>query len=139
MSGSDEPRADFRGDRMPTAEGHGNARGRARQAWDAYARTVNRVADPVVRPLAQEHAASTVTDLVGFWLLWQLEGGFEGLLNLGLSRASIYRRVSAFRKSFGVHPDDYEFPGVTVDVAAYLRGLERPEAPNTPKSQSRDK
>ena len=57
-----QPKSDFRGDRMPSAEGHGNARSRARKAWDAYARTVNRVAEPVVRPIAQEHAASTVTE-----------------------------------------------------------------------------
>lgn len=139
MSGGDESRSDFRGDRMPTAEGHGNARGRARQAWDAYSRTVHRVAEPMVRPVAREYAASTVTDLVGFWLLWQLEGGFEGLQNLGLSRASIYRRVSAFRKSFGAHPDDFAFPGVTVDVEAYLRGIDRTAVEDTPKSQSRDK
>ncbi|MFM9919149.1 hypothetical protein [Lacisediminihabitans sp. H27-G8] len=63
-------------------------------------------------------------DLFGFWLLWRLVGGFEGLQqNLGMSRSSVYRRISQFRASFGEHPDVYEFPGVTVDVEAFLRGM----------------
>ena len=34
---------------------------------------------------------------MGFWLVWHLEGGFEGLRGLGMSRASIYRRIKLFR------------------------------------------
>jgi len=51
-------------------------------------------------------------------------GGFEGLQkNLGMSRSSIYRRVSQFRAAFGEHPDVFEFPGVTVDVEGFLRDM----------------
>ena len=42
----------------------------------------------------------------GFWLLWHVEGGFEGLQRIGMSRSSIYRRISAFRKLMEVHPDE---------------------------------
>lgn len=111
---------DFRAQRMPSPEGNGNAAGRWRQAWDAYSRTVNRVAMPVVEPLAVKYAGRVVEDLVGFWLLWHLEGGFDGLLKLGMSRSAIYRRIASFRKHFKAHPDDFAFPGVSIDVEAYL-------------------
>ena len=110
---------------MPSPEGNGNAAGRWRQAWDAYSRTVNRVAGaalmPVIEPVALQIAGRMVEDLVGFWLLWHLEGGFEGLQKLGMSRSALYRRIASFRRHFGAHPDDYAFPGVTIDLAAYLR------------------
>ena len=66
---------DFRSDPMPSAEG----KGRARQAWDAYSRTTNKilrpVIDPVLGPSIKSYSANTVADLLGFWLLWQLHGG----------------------------------------------------------------
>ena len=115
---------DFRAQRSPTPEGTGNAAGRWRQAWDAYSRAVNRVAGPALRPVvdpvALVIAGRIVEDLVGFWLLWHLEGGFEGLQKLGMSRSAVYRRIASFRKHFHAHPDDYVFPGVTLDVEAYL-------------------
>jgi hypothetical protein len=103
---------------MESAEG----RGLARRAWDAYAGTVRKVAGPAVEPLARKLAVPVATDLTGFWLLWHLEGGFEGLRRLGMSRASIYRRVRLFRAAMGVHPDEYRMPGLTWDVEAYQSG-----------------
>ncbi len=121
--------ADFRSQRMPSPEGQGNAAGRWRQAWDAYARTVNRVAGPalipLVEPVAAKSAGRIVEDLVGFWLLWHLEGGFEGLQRLGMSRSG--RRIASFRKHFGAHPDEFSFPGVTINLPAYL-AAQRPRA-----------
>lgn len=120
---------DFRSERMPSPEGHGNAAGRWRQAWDAYSRTVNR-AVPGVRTQAANLASRLVEDQIGFWLMWQLEGGYEGLQRMGMSRSAIYRRVTAFRRRWGVHPDDFSLPGVTIDVEAYLRGRDSlPAAP----------
>lgn len=113
---------DFRSQRMPTPEGHGNAAGRWRQAWEAYSRTLNRAMPPAAKTQAANLASRLVEDQIGFWLMWQLEGGFEGLQRLGMSRSAIYRRVNAFRKRWGVHPDDFALPGVTIDVEAYLRG-----------------
>ena len=37
-----------------------------------------------------------------------------------MSRSAIYRRIKLFRSLTGFHPDEYEMPGVTIDVATYL-------------------
>lgn len=113
---------DFRSDRMPSPEGMGQAQSRFRRAWDAYARTVDQVARPAAGKAAMWWAGKLIEDLVGFWLLWQLEGGFEGLQEMGMSRSAIYRRIQAFRKHFGEHPDTFQMPGVTIDLDEYLRG-----------------
>src|SRR5687767_10576178 len=84
--------ADFRHEPMETREG----RGLARRAWDGYARNARKVSDPLLAPLARRVSAAVVTDLVGFWLTWHLEGGFEGLERLGMHRATIFRKVSRF-------------------------------------------
>ena len=109
---------DFRSSRMESPEG----RGLARKAWESYAAAVDKVAAPAVRPLARKFAASSIVDLVGFWAVWHLEGGFEGLQALGMSRASIYRRIKLFRIAFGAHPDEFEMPGITLDVVAFQKG-----------------
>jgi len=110
-----EPVADFRSDRMPSQEG----KGIARRAWDAYAAQVERIAGPAIQPLARKVAVPVMLDLLGFWLAWHLEGGFEGLQEMGMSRASIYRRVSLFRRTLGLHPDEYMPAGIKLDIAAY--------------------
>jgi len=108
---------DFRSERMESPEG----RGIARRAWDAYSKTVTRVAGPPAQPLIRRVAAPMGVDLIGFWLTWHLEGGFEGMRALGMSRASIYRRIGRFRRVTGMHPDEFELPGVTLDLEAYLK------------------
>ena len=107
---------DFRSDRMESPEG----KGIARRAWDAYAGAMRR--SPRVQAVSRKLAAPVAVDLAGFWLLWHLEGGFEGLRTLGMSRASIYRRVKLFRATLGVHPDEYEMPGVSLDLEAFHKG-----------------
>lgn len=109
---------DFRSERMETPEG----RGVARRAWDAYAGAVGKVATPVLRPLVNKYAAGSIVDLIGFWAVWHLEGGFEGLQRMGMSRASIYRRIKLFRIAFGAHPDEFEMPGIKLDLAAFREG-----------------
>jgi hypothetical protein len=104
---------------MPSAEGLGSAKGALKRAWDGYSRAVS--SSPLVRSVAEKIAAPVTLDLLGFWLAWHLEGGFEGLQRIGMSRASIYRRVNLFRKTMGVHPDEFSFPGVTLDLDTYLR------------------
>jgi hypothetical protein len=106
---------DYRSDRMESPEG----KGIARRAWDAYASTVKKVSRPAVEPLARKAAVPVTMDLMGFWLGWHLEGGFEGLRELGMSRSSIYRRIKAFRNVYKVHPDEFELAGVSFDLAAY--------------------
>lgn len=109
---------DFRSDRMESPEG----RGIARRAWEGYAGAVGKVATPVLKPLVRKYAAGSIVDLIGFWAMWHLEGGFEGLQRLGMSRASIYRRVKLFRIAFGEHPDEFVMPGVKVDLGDYRSG-----------------
>ena len=102
---------DFRSDPMESPEG----RGIARRAWDAYASRAKRVLTPAVRPVG----VGIAVDLIGFWIVWHLHGGFEGLEQLGMSRATIYRKIKAFRSAYGVHPDEYVMPGVTLDRESY--------------------
>jgi len=110
---------DFRSDRMESPEG----RGIARRAWEGYVGAVTKVTTPALRPVVRKYAAGSVVDLVGFWVVWHLEGGFEGLRRMGMSRASIYRKVKLFRVAFGAHPDEFEMPGVALDVAAFREGF----------------
>lgn len=106
---------DFRSDRMASPEG----RGIARRAWEAYAEKARKVSVPGVDPVARRLAAPIAVDLMGFWMMWHLYGGFEGLRGIGMSRAAIYRRIKLFRSSYGLHPDEFELPGVTLDVGAF--------------------
>jgi len=108
---------DFRSERMESPEG----KGLARQAWDEYRAAVGRgLKNPVVAPITNRIVADMTADLMGFWLIWQLEGGFEGVQRAGMSRTTIYRRIRRFRMATGKHPDEFHLPGVTIDVKAYL-------------------
>lgn len=110
---------DFRSDPSDSPEG----KGRARRAWDAYANAVNTVAKPVLFPVLEPALKSYVTkasaDLVGFWVVWHLHGGFEGLVAWGMHPTTVWRKVKKFRQAFGEHPDAFEFPGIELDRAAY--------------------
>jgi hypothetical protein len=103
-------------------------RGLARRAWESYVGVVGKVTTPALRPLVNMYAAGSIVDLVGFWAVWHLEGGFEGLRAMGMSRASIYRRVKLFRIAFGAHPDEFVMPGITLDIAAHREGWEKIKA-----------
>ncbi|MCW2501714.1 MAG: hypothetical protein JWN87_3390 [Frankiales bacterium] len=143
MAVKDQNGVDYRSERMPSAEGRGEAKSAFKRAWDGYSRAVTSVGEPLIRPVAEKLAAPVTLDLLGFWLAWHLEGGFEGLQRIGMSRASIYRRVSLFRKTMGVHPDEFRFPGVELDLDAYLRNEGPTIAPRAThpkmKSQTTDK
>jgi hypothetical protein len=125
---------DFRSERMESPEG----RGIARRAWDTYAGAVNKVTIPVLTPFVRMYAAGSITDLIGFWAVWHLEGGFEGLQAMGMSRASIYRRIKLFRIAFGAHPDEFEMPGIKLDLKDFREGWAaiKKEKAKTAKSQS---
>lgn len=103
---------DLRSDRMPSAEGYGLAR----KAWDKYANAVNKATAPIVEPLVKNYGVSVISDNVGFWLLWHMYGGFDGLVELGMPRTTIFRRVKNFRRVFQAHPDEFRFDGVTVET-----------------------
>src|SRR3954452_14928830 len=106
-------------------------KGIARRAWDAYASAVNKVARPYVEPFSRKAAVPVMMDLAGFWLLWHVEGGFEGLQRIGMSRSSMYRRISLFCQLMGVPPDEYEMPGVHLDITKFQT---TPAAPTEPVS-----
>jgi hypothetical protein len=101
-------------------------KGIARRAWYSYTGAVNKVATPALKPVlgpfVRMYAAGSIVDLVGFWAVWHLEGGFEGLQRMGMSRASIYRRIKLFRIAFGAHPDEFEMPGIELDLVAFREG-----------------
>lgn len=116
---------DYRSDRSPSPEGQGKAKAAVGKAWKAYANAVNKAAEPVVEPLSKSIGKFVGVDvlgpdLIGFWVLWQLEGGFDGLLRLGMSRSSIYRRVSMFRRLTGQHPDEFRLAGVEFHRKEYI-------------------
>jgi hypothetical protein len=107
---------DFRSERSESPEG----KGRARRAWDAYAKTVNMVVTgPLFEPSIRRVAHSMTVDLLGFWMAWHIYGGFEGLVEYGMHPSTVWRKVRRFRSVFGVHPDEFVLPGVTIDPAAY--------------------
>jgi hypothetical protein len=127
---------DFRSQRMESAEG----RGIARRAWAKWERLVldaplvRKVADPIVMPFASRYGAATAVDLLGFWLVWQLEGGFAGMERLGMGRTTIFRKIKRFRQLTGKHPDEFELVGVSLDVDSYwatvqahMKDRERPK------------
>lgn len=100
---------------MPSAEG----KGIARRAWDGYQAGIRLAIEPGVRVLFGSYSVSKIAELIGFCVLWQLEGGFEGLEKLGMSRASIFRKVALCRRYLKMHPDEFVLPGLTVDFDAY--------------------
>ena len=101
---------------METPEGQGVAR----RAWEAtWAVQGGDSGAPAVgvAVCGGEHRRP-----VRLWVVWHLEGGFEGMQRMGMSRASIYRRIKLFRIAFGAHPDEFEMPGITLDLVAFREG-----------------
>ncbi len=106
---------DYRSARMETVEG----KGLAKRAWEKYATTVSKALSPPLQPVTKRFGAHMTEELLGFWLIWHLEGGFEGLQRLGMSRTTIFRRIKRFRQITGWHPDEFELGGVSIDLAKY--------------------
>jgi hypothetical protein len=102
------------------ADGRGYA---AYEFSSALEKLALRAVGPIEGPI-RRLALSTVQDLIGFWALWHLEGGFVGLERVGMARASIYRKIKLFKDSFGEHPDVYRFPGLEADPEKYLEAFE---------------
>lgn len=109
---------------MDSPEGEG----RAKRAWNVYVKTVDRHTPPIVRRGAEELvkpiARQAVEDAIGFWVIWHLYGGFEGLEEFGLHKSTIWRKIARFRNMTGEHPDVFRMPGVTIDPAAYWASAE---------------
>lgn len=107
--------------------------GKARKAWDAYARAVNKTITPALapflKPATDPVGRQIVEDLVGFWVMWHLYGGFEGLEQFGMHKSTIWRKVARFRQVTGEHPDLFEMPGVTINAKAYWESDQRKVGP----------
>jgi hypothetical protein len=110
---------DFRSDKSESFEG----KGIARRTWEAYARRVNAITGPMLRGPIRHAGATETADMLGFWLLWHLYGGFEGLEEIGMHRSTIFRKVKRFRTYFKVHPDEYKVPGVTLDPETFWKAF----------------
>jgi hypothetical protein len=113
-------------------ESVGDGRGVAELGWRAAVEKLALKAAIPMEPLSRRVALGTVQDLIGFWALWQLEGGSAGLERLGMPRATIYRKVKLFRESFGAHPDVFNFPGLAADPERYLEAFGLPEGVEAP-------
>jgi hypothetical protein len=104
---------------MDTPEGEGVAK----KAWNAYVKAVNRRTPPFVRKGAEQMvtplARQAVEDMIGFWVMWHLYGGFEGLEEFGMHKSTIWRKVRRFRTMTGQHPDVFKMPGIRINPGAY--------------------
>ena len=114
------------------SESVGEGRGVAELGWRAALEKLALKAAIPMEPAVRRVALGTVQDLIGFWALWQLEGGMPGLERLGMPRATIYRKVKLFRESFGAHPDVFDFPGLTADPEGYVEAFGLPEGVEGP-------
>jgi len=62
------------------------------------------------------------SELIGFWVAWYLAGGFANLERGGWHRATVFRKLKDFRMHFGVHPDDYRFDWIGLDLERAWKG-----------------
>jgi hypothetical protein len=104
---------------METPEG----KGKAKQLWESYVGVYNKKIQPTIAPFIdpalQPVGRQIVEDLIGFWVMWHLYGGFEGLEHFGMHPSTIWRKVARFRKITGQHPDEFEMPGITIRPDVY--------------------
>ena len=110
---------DYRSDPMETPEGQGVAK----KAWNAYVKAVDRRTPPFVKARIQKGleplGSQYVEDMIGFWVMWHLYGGFDGLVEFGMHKSTIWRKIARFRKMTGQHPHVFVMPGITIDPKAY--------------------
>lgn len=121
--------SDYRSEKMDSIEGLGRARKRwfgfmasiPSDALDATGWLDAQRAEWVSGLLsAEQHrelarGAKESSELIGFWVMWHLAGGFDQLEAAGWHRATIFRKIKRFRDEFGQHPDAYEFPYLKID------------------------
>ena len=61
-----------------------------------------------LEPLAKEISGRVVQRMVGFWVMWHLAGGFDGLIATGwLSRTAVYRSRGEFHRIMKVEVENF--------------------------------
>ena len=110
---------DYRSDPMESPEGQGIAK----RVWKTYVKAVDRRTPPFVKAAVESKlepwGSQIVEDMIGFWVMWHLYGGFDGLVEFGMHKSTIWRKVARFRKMTGQHPDVFVMPGIDIDAKAY--------------------
>jgi hypothetical protein len=122
---------DFRSERSDSPEGRGIAYGRWALYWSSVPDSVLANAfdlDPDRDPdvpargypefLRDQIAEAVVeqAELIGFWVAWHRAGGFAQLETGGWHRATIFRKIRRFRARYGVHPDEFRFDWIKLDL-----------------------
>ena len=115
--------------RPPSAEGDGVARARRANfvdglpddlvdAFDLQVGRSNRVLRDLPADVQKQVSseAKEYSEMIGFWVVWHLAGGFSELERWGWHRATIYRKLKRFEKQFGSHPDKHDFEWITLDL-----------------------
>lgn len=119
--------SDYRSEKMDSVEGLG----RARKRWFGFMASLPSDALDATGWMDGRYSASSLlsaeqhreiargakesSELIGFWVMWHLAGGFDQLEGAGWHRATIFRKIKRFRDEFGQHPDAYDFPYLTID------------------------
>jgi hypothetical protein len=117
---------DFRSDKSDSVEGDRRAAAR----WDSYHLNLDdevlaeafsssgQSAEDYPDFVRDDIAADAMeeSELIGFWVAWHLAGGFAALEAGGWHRATIFRKVKRFRARYGVHPDEFSFPWISLDL-----------------------
>jgi hypothetical protein len=145
-------RPDYRKTPSATPEGSGRVRDRRRKFVDALPLHVIEDAFPLdprrsqagdLPDDARDELAAVVrheSELLGFWLAWHRAGGFAALERAGWHRATIFRKVRAFRDHFDTHPDDYRPDWIRLnltkvwdhDIQQRLNRTGHPDKPENP-------
>ncbi len=123
---------DYRQEKSGSIEGFGRAASRWAAFYDHLDEDVLVEAYPG-RGTEKEELTAVVLDdiaeqalqeseLIGFWVAWHLAGGFANLERGGWHRATVFRKLKEFRTRFGVHPDDYRFEWITLDLERAWKG-----------------
>lgn len=116
-----EDRIDFRTRPSPSPEGCGRAHERVQHLYEER----RRFHEPDIDVPAAIAAAGLDPDLIGFWAMWHLAGGFDALVRFGMHPATVWRKIRRFRTVTGKHPDECEFDGIQLDATGFLDAIER--------------
>jgi hypothetical protein len=114
-------RIDFRARRSSSPEGSGRAH---RAVEDLHAER-RRFHEPDIDVAITIASSGLDHELIGFWAMWHLVGGFDALVRFGMHPATVWRKVRRFRTVTGQHPDDCEFDGIEIDATGFLDAIER--------------